>query len=173
MKKIYLVLLVVMTIGSDLLLPKTVKAGEIKGQKDTSMYFAIGVLWGSENLGFFLSEHFNVPVFVQFECTKDAEIGLVAGYDKAIKDYLNLTIAGEFQYRLKMDMSDNHPTSQTFSNPDRMVVSLRIGPTLRIWRVYLGVYYNLGQSFVPSSRSSIQDWRWYQGGAIKLSLKLF
>lgn len=129
--------------------------------------FGIGFLYGSNGKGFSLTQSFKRPealgLFISEESYENAQLGLVVGCKPVeIASHVLLTTAIEWQYMVKIITADKHPTSETFIGTERMFVSLKIGPTFEVWRLRIGVYYNGGQSFFPSSHSELNDWRWLQ-----------
>lgn len=129
--------------------------------------FGIGALYGSNGKGFCITQSFKRPeslgLFISEESYENAQLGFVVGCRPVeIVSHVVLTTAIEWQYMVKIITADKHPTSETFIGTERMFISLKLGPTLEVWRIRLGVYYNGGQSFFPSNHVSENDWRWLQ-----------
>jgi len=142
--------------------------------EEEKVHFSIGTIYGSEGFGGTLMFHFPsaAGVFFGGEFTDKAQLGLVVGCEpiQLFVRYLYLTTGIEWQYRLKIITKNFHPTPETFQGKDRMLLSVRIGPTLEIKRIGIGAYYNIGQQFLPGKPTQ-QDWRWLQDFAAVLYVK--
>jgi hypothetical protein len=171
-----LVFAVIVTVITTLVAPE-VRAQDRKSlipQKPLSeekVPLFVGGGYGSYGLGFNLGLTFpnaiKVPgLFIAGEFCQNAQLGFMVGCQPLYlipgSDKFFVTTAIEWQYEVTIITTDFHPTNQTFSGEERMFLSLRIGPSFEVGRFGIGVYWNVGQTWLPSSNPSVQDWRWSQ-----------
>ena len=157
----------------------TLVAPEVKAQEDSrarpfkksleeeTVPFIVGAGYGSHGLGFNLGFAFpnatKLPgLALVGEFCQNAQLGFEVGWQPVVlfTENLYLHTGLEWQYIVKIITTDFHPTNQTFNGQDRMFISVRLGPEFEIGRFGVGVYWNAGQSWVPSDYPVVQNWRW-------------
>jgi len=167
----------------------TLVAPEVKAQTETPildplgrshadmvMPFTFSAGYSSLGFGFGMGLDFHqsrVPgLFLSGEFYQNAQLGFVIGCRPIalFTDKIKLVTGIEWQYQVVIITTHFHPTNQTFSGQDRMFLGLRFGPMLEIGKFGLGIYWNCGQTWVPSDDLSVQDWRWSQ--MFKVSLRM-